>query len=168
MQSKSEPCLFLTCHGLVTLWHHMSLSSLAQAMTSYWGWHNITTWWRHQMETFSALLAICAGNSPVLVNSPHKSQWRRDLMFSLICARINCWVNNREAGDLRCHRAHYDVIVMNHFADGIGFLMWKLWHINSNFTEFVTNHSVKTPALFRIKTWCQTGNKSLSETTVYS
>ena len=23
------------------------------------------TWWRHQLETFSALLAICAGNSPV-------------------------------------------------------------------------------------------------------
>ena len=26
--------------------------------------HRIS-WWRHQMETFSALLAICAGNSPV-------------------------------------------------------------------------------------------------------
>ena len=25
----------------------------------------VPTWWRHQMETFSALLAICAGNSPV-------------------------------------------------------------------------------------------------------
>ena len=25
----------------------------------------IETWWRHQMETFSTLLAICAGNSPV-------------------------------------------------------------------------------------------------------
>ena len=25
----------------------------------------VWTWWRHQMETFSALLAICAGNSPV-------------------------------------------------------------------------------------------------------
>ena len=25
---------------------------------------------------------------------------------------INDWVNNRETGDLRCHRAHYDVIVM--------------------------------------------------------
>ena len=24
-----------------------------------------TTWWRHQMETFSALMAICMGNSPV-------------------------------------------------------------------------------------------------------
>ena len=33
-------------------------------------------------------------------------------MFSLIYARINDWVNNREAGDLRRHRGHYDVIVM--------------------------------------------------------
>ena len=46
------------------------------------------------------------------VNSPHKEQWRGDLMFSLICASINDWVNNREAADLRRHRAHYDVIVM--------------------------------------------------------
>ena len=41
--------------------------------------------WRHQMETFSALLAICAGNSTVPVNYPHKGQWRR----ALICAWIN-------------------------------------------------------------------------------
>ena len=68
--------------------------------------------WRHQMETFSALLAICAGNSPVPVKSPHKGQWRGALMFSLTCARINDWVNNREAGDLRRHRGHYDVNVM--------------------------------------------------------
>ena len=46
------------------------------------------------------------------VNSPHKGQWRGALMFSLICAWINGWVNNREAGDLRRHRADYDVIVM--------------------------------------------------------
>ena len=32
--------------------------------------------------------------------------------FSLICARINDWVNNGEAGDLRCYRVHCDVIVM--------------------------------------------------------
>ena len=36
-------------------------------------------WWRYQMETFSALLALCAGNSPV--NSPHKCQWCGSLMF---------------------------------------------------------------------------------------
>ena len=35
-----------------------------------------------------------------------------DAMFSLILAWINSWVNNREAGDLRRHRAHYDVTVM--------------------------------------------------------
>ena len=46
------------------------------------------------------------------VNSPHKGQWRGALMFSLICTRINDWVNNREAGDLRRHQAHCDVIVM--------------------------------------------------------
>ena len=69
-------------------------------------------WWRHQMEPFSALLALCAGNSPVPVNSPHKGQWRGALMFYLICAWINDWINNREAGDLRRHRGHYDVSVM--------------------------------------------------------
>ena len=26
--------------------------------------HDMASWWRHQMETFSALLAMCAGNSP--------------------------------------------------------------------------------------------------------
>ena len=43
---------------------------------------------------------------------PRYGQWRGALMFSFICARINGWVNHREAGDLRHHRAHYDVIVI--------------------------------------------------------
>ena len=46
-------------------------------------------------------------------NSPRKGQWCGALMFSLICAWINGWVNNYEAGDFRRHRAHYDVIVMS-------------------------------------------------------
>ena len=46
------------------------------------------------------------------VNSPHKGQWHGALIFSLICAWINGWVNKREAGDLRRHRARYDGIVM--------------------------------------------------------
>ena len=46
------------------------------------------------------------------VNSPHKGQWRGALIFSLIWARINGWVNNREVGDLRRHRAYYAVTVM--------------------------------------------------------
>ena len=46
------------------------------------------------------------------MNSPHKGQWRRALMFSLICAWTNGWVHNRKPGDLRHHHAHFDVTVM--------------------------------------------------------
>ena len=42
------------------------------------------------------------------------AQLRGDLMVSLICAWIHGWVNNGEAGDLKRHRAHYDVIVVIH------------------------------------------------------
>ena len=71
------------------------------------------SWWRHQMETFSAILDICAGNSPVNGEFPaHKGQWRGALMLSLIRTRINGWVNNRKGGDLNRNRAHYDVTVM--------------------------------------------------------
>ena len=65
------------------------------------------------METFSALLARCAGIHRSLVNYPHKGQWRGALMFSAICAWINGWVNNREAGVLWRHRGHCDVIAMS-------------------------------------------------------
>ena len=47
------------------------------------------------------------------VNSPHKGQWRGALVFSLICAWINAWVHNSEAGDLISHPTNYDVIVMD-------------------------------------------------------
>ena len=43
------------------------------------------TWWRHQMETFSALLAICAGNSPVIGEFPAQRPVTRgfDVFFHL-------------------------------------------------------------------------------------
>ena len=64
------------------------------------------------METFSALLAICAGNSPVPGEFPLQRPVTRsfDVFFDLRLK--NGWVNNRDAGDLRRYRAHYDVIVM--------------------------------------------------------
>ena len=47
---------------------------------------------------------------------PH--QWRGGLMFSLILAWINGWVNNPKAGDLRHHRAHCDVRNQESFIRG--------------------------------------------------
>ena len=64
------------------------------------------------MEIFSDLLDLCRGIHRGPVNSPHKGQWRGTLIFSLISGRINAWVNNGEAANLRRNRAHYDIIVM--------------------------------------------------------
>ena len=54
----------------------------------------------------------------------HKSQWHRALMVSLICIWINGWVNNREAGDMRRYRAHYDVTLMTYFSVSVK-LFWN-------------------------------------------
>ena len=66
------------------------------------------------METFSALPALCAGNSSVTCEFPSQGQWRRALKFSLICTCTNDLVNNRDAGDMGRHRSHYDATVMFH------------------------------------------------------
>ena len=79
-------------------------------------------WWRHQMETFFALQALCAENSPVSGEFPAQSQWRGALVFSLICAWINGRVNNGQAGDLRRHCTHNDVTLMH----WIWTVLWKV------------------------------------------
>ena len=72
-------------------------------------YHDDVIKWKH----FPRYWPFVRGIHRSTVNSPHKGQWRGALMFSLICARIDGWVNNDEAGDLRRHRAHCDVIVMS-------------------------------------------------------
>ena len=71
------------------------------------------TWWRHQMETFSALLALTVqGIHRSPANSPHKGQWRGAFRF------------------LRRHRAHYDVTVidiMGNVAYHLSYNQWALW-----------------------------------------
>ena len=64
------------------------------------------------METFSALLAICAGNSPVTGEFPAQRPVTRSFDVFLDLRPINDWVNNREADDSRRYRGHYDVSVM--------------------------------------------------------
>ena len=95
------------------------------------------------------------------VNSPHKGQWRGALIFSLICAWINDCVN--QSGDLRRHRAHYDVIVMDDaitcrgashnrpFARGKCWLsgIWTIFHLTFNwYTKiFMTENAFKNIVL---------------------
>ena len=56
------------------------------------------------METFSALLIICAENSSPVT--------RGSVFLDLILN--NGWTNKRHIGDLERHRAHYDITVMNY------------------------------------------------------
>ena len=111
--------------------------------------------WKHFLRYWPFVRGI--HRSPV--NSLHKGQRRGALTFSLICVWINGWENNREAGDLRRHRAHYDVIVM------IGSLDWPTtihvlhkaphrchmtvisshWQLNCLLTKLFMIEATKTP-----------------------
>ena len=64
------------------------------------------------METFSALLAICEENSPVPGEFTAQRPVTRSFGVFFDLRLKNDWVNNGEAGDLRCYCIHYDVTVM--------------------------------------------------------
>ena len=96
---------WMTLPNVFALWLYSSQPRLA-VLTC----HDDVIKWKHFQRYWPFVRGI--HRSPV--NSSHKGQWRRALMFSLICTRINGWVNNGEAGDLRRYRAHYDVTVMSH------------------------------------------------------
>ena len=70
--------------------------------------HDDVIKWKHFPRYWNFVRGI--HRSPV--DSPYKGQWRGALTFSLIGTWANGWVNNRDAGDLRRHRAYYDITVM--------------------------------------------------------
>ena len=76
---------------------------------------NINIWHLRSQQQMANVRGI--HRSPV--DSPQRDQWRGALKFYSICAWINSWVNNCDAGDLRRHRIRYDVIVM-----GFGEIVW--------------------------------------------
>ena len=76
-----------------------------------WTGHDDVIRWKH----FPRYWPFVRGIHRWPENFPYKGQWRGALMLSLICAWINSLANNRETGDLRRHRAHYDVTVMKNW-----------------------------------------------------
>ena len=85
-----------------------------------WCHHDDVIKWKHLPRYWPFVRGI--HRSPV--NSPHKGLWRGALMFSLICAWTNSGANNGDAGDLRHHHAHYDVVAM--IPCGIGLSEYRL------------------------------------------
>ena len=120
-------------------------------------WGTEQSWWRDQMETFSALLALCEGN---LTKASDADLW---------CFLWSAWTNYRDAGDLRHHRAHHDVTGMLTNSTDFTNILWdqfavtwtaplvvkQLWGISvykpcgiSLLTSQITNNSSLCPRTF--------------------
>ena len=107
-------------HDLVVLAVIISLFLLMwRSLASLWmfyreneiGVERLAILWRYQMESFFRVTGPLGGKFTV----PRWIPLTKDsdaLMFSLISAWANGWVTNRDASDLRRHRAHHDVTVM--------------------------------------------------------
>ena len=90
------------CHVPQGMWTRCTMGQIWQALIISHRHHDDVIKWKHFPRHWPFVRGI--RQSPV--NSSHKGQWRRALMFSLIYA----WI--KVAGDLRRHRAHYDAIIM--------------------------------------------------------
>ena len=93
-------------------------------MCLFWEWtsHNDVIKWMHCPRYWPFVRGIHRSTG----NSPHKGQWRGALIFSLICAWLNGWTNNRDGGDLRRHRAPLDVIVVTYLLRIISTKWWEM------------------------------------------
>ena len=79
--------------------------------------HDEAIKWKHFLHYWPFVQGIHRS----AVNSPHKGQWRWALNFFFWSAPwINGWANNHKVGDLRRHRARYDINVM--------FVIGVCWH----------------------------------------
>ena len=168
----------ISYHYVVSTLNRRSFCSLS--LSSHCQQDSERPWWRNQMETFSALLAFCAGNSPVPgefhAQRPVtrsfcllKRLFRRrskitSVMLSLICVWTNAWVNNRDAGDLRRYHAHYDVIVMQ--VDTLVIVLYAAGSYNHPQTECIEFLHARSanPSLtlvqFAYKDWTTENKKS--------
>ena len=114
-------CYCSVCRRRLELWPSTAARGMCQWLVSvgYYSWRppkpltgpdttiNCQSWWRHQ-----DLLGFCEGNPSVTGGVPSQRPVTRSFAVSLIWAWTNGGANNRDAGDLRRYRAHYDVTVV--------------------------------------------------------
>ena len=96
-------CYFRMLHSCGETWnfkgpHHCPLVTVIHQWPVEYHHKWPATWWRHQMETFSGLLALCAGNSPVSGEFPTQRPVTRsfDVFFDLrlikrLSKHSRCW-----------------------------------------------------------------------------
>ena len=130
-------------HLCACLWF-LTLEMLKDLRRIHWE-HDDIIKWKHFPHCWPFVWGIHQSQ----VNSLHQGQWCGALMFSLICASINGWINNHEAGDLRHHRSRHDFTVM--------FSWWWYCFIIIVFIKGI--HSVPVSGFLlqmasNVKLWC--------------
>ena len=96
-------------------------------------YHDDVIKWKH----FPHYWPFVRGIHQSLGNSPHKGQWRRTLIFSLICAWTNRWANNRDTGDLKYHWGHVHYVTVMYFQVRIFLCKFTLFINNVSHTKFI-------------------------------
>ena len=97
---------------------------------------------------------ICAGNSQVIGEFPSQRPDARGFDVSLICAWINGWVYNREAGDLRRCRANYDVTAMNWVIDRLSLRAICAYYFAALIIISICSIKQKTKGLVHFTLFC--------------
>ena len=143
---QSHTSSLVVCHGIaVRIYFGMLWKSCRPEYDINCGWarfrHDDVIKWKQ----FPRQWPLVRGIHRWPVNFPRNGQWRGALMFSLICAWINGWVNNREAGDLRPHSAHHYVNLM------IAAIYYVRTPVMSR--NFLTNLSISMSWLHHVLRW---------------
>ena len=112
-------------------------------------WKKMLAWWRHQMETFSALLALCAGNSPVTGEFPTQRPVTRS--FGVF---FDLGLNKRLSQ--QSWSWWFETPSRSLWRHSIVFGYKYLWSV---FFIVTTDYNC---ALVFVLVWCQTGDKSAS------
>ena len=122
---------------MLFIWQGQYGKHTPQSVILHISFSNVTDYrWCHQMETFSALLALCAGNSLVTSEFPSQRPVMRnfDVFFDLrldrrLSKQLRCWWFERH------HRVHYNVTVMywKHFGENWHVITEPHWFFYSSF-----------------------------------
>ena len=122
------------------------------------------TWWRHQMETFSALLAICAGNSPVTGEFPaHRPVTRSfDVFVDLLLNRRWGWWFETPSSPLwrHCNEVLHTRIPRPRGAVQYGVSTRPVTHLKLKSREISFVHDIHFSCLIVLKFYTEHGNDS--------
>ena len=110
--------------------------------------HPLVTWWRHQMDKFSALLPLCVGSSPVTGEFPSQRPVTR-----------NCYLWSAP-GQTVCHSIHFgmlfSLIMIMAFPDETVYLCWQtesLVHSNA-----IYRPGIRSPSPSSAQMWWVSGD----------